>query len=64
MTVEIQVNESGRYPIGEAAKILGIHRNTLRKYTDEGMIKCGFRRESGKRFYLGSELLRFWRAAL
>lgn len=41
---------------------MGIHRNTLKKYTDAGAIKCGFRRESGRKFYAGSEILRFWRA--
>lgn len=62
--IEPQVSLTGRYSIGEASAILGINRGTLRRYTDAGYIKCGFRRVSARRFYLGSEILRFWRAQL
>ena len=56
------VNLTGRYPIGKAAEILGMSRGTLRKYSDLGLIKTGHRR-TGKqeRFFLGSDLLHFWR---
>lgn len=37
--IEPQVAPTGRYSVGETCKHLGIHRNTLRKYTDEGHIK-------------------------
>jgi predicted site-specific integrase-resolvase len=46
----------------QASQALGIHRNTLQKYTDCGFIKCGFRKSSKQKFYLGSEIMRFWRA--
>lgn len=62
--VEPQVASEGRYTVGQTCRALGIHRNTLRKYTDAGMIKCGFRRESARKFYLGREIVRFWRAHL
>lgn len=58
--IEPQVQPTGRYSVSETCKHLGIHRNTLRKFTDEGKIKCGFRRESARKFYLGSEIRRFW----
>lgn len=61
---EPRVAATGRYSSGETSRLLGIHRNTLRRYTDTGAIKCGFRRESGRRFYAGSEILRFWGAQL
>ncbi|MBR0493699.1 MAG: helix-turn-helix domain-containing protein [Bacteroidales bacterium] len=53
---------NSRYSIDETSRLLGIHRHTLRKYTNRGLIKCGFRRVNGRKFYLGSEILRFWRA--
>ncbi len=59
-----KVNESGKYTISQASSALGIHRNTLREYTNQGLIKCGFRRESGRRFYDGREILRFWNARI
>lgn len=56
------VNLSTMYNISETCEILGIHRDTLRKYTFTGSIRCGFRRCNGRKFYLGSEILRFWRS--
>lgn len=62
--LEPNVTATGRYSITQTAAALGLHRNTLRKYTEAGFIKCGFRRESARKFYAGSEILRFWRAHL
>ena len=63
-TVEPKVEATGRYSVTQASAALGIHRNTLRGYTEQGLIKCGFRRQTARKFYLGSEILRFWRAQL
>lgn len=62
--IEPNVSEAGRYSVTETSAVLGIHRNSLRKYTEQGIIKCGFRRQTARKFYLGSEILRFWRAQL
>lgn len=63
-SIEPNVTEKGRYSAMQTSAALGIHRNTLRIYTEQGMIKCGFRRINGRKFYTGSEILRFWRAQL
>lgn len=63
-SVEPVVSETGRYSVTETSKILGIQRNTLRKYTVQGLIKCGYRKATARKFYCGSEILRFWRAQL
>ena len=47
--------------MNETATLLGIHRNTLRTYTDKGYIKCRYRKRTLAKFYLGEEVLRFWR---
>ena len=62
--LEPQVSLTGRYSVSEASVLLGIHRNTLRNYTDNGSIKCGYRKPTARKFYLGSEILRFWKAQL
>lgn len=62
--IEPNVTLNGRYSVGEASAVLGIHRNSLRKYTEQGFIKCGYRRQTARKFYLGSEILRFWRAQM
>lgn len=63
-SIEPNVNVAGRYSVTETSAVLGIHRNSLRKYTEQGLIKCGFRRQTARKFYLGSEILKFWRAQL
>ena len=62
--IEPIVNELGRYSVMETCAALGIHRNSLRKYTEQGLIKCGFRKLSARKFYSGREILKFWRAQL
>lgn len=63
-SLEPSVTVTGRYSVEETCRILTICRDTLRKYTTSGAIKCGFRRENARKFYLGSEILRFWKAQM
>lgn len=63
-SVQPNVKLDARYSIGDTCKALGIHRCTLLRYTEAGMIKCGFRRENGRKFYSGNEIVRFWKAKL
>lgn len=63
-SIEPNVAPTGRYTIAETCAFLGIHRHTLRKYTLEGFIRCGYRRASSRPFYRGSDILSFWRAQL
>jgi predicted site-specific integrase-resolvase len=61
---ETKVSREGRYSVAQTCLALGISRNTLRKYTDEGYIKCGYRRGTCRKFYSGNEIRRFWNAIL
>ena len=63
-TEEPRVSPTGRYNITDTCRALGIHRNTLKRYTEEGKIKCGFRRSNLRRFYTGMEILKLWRAVM
>lgn len=63
IATEPDVSATGRYSIGEAAKLLGLCRDTLRKHSDAGLIKYGIHRSNMRKFYLGSEILRYWRAS-
>ncbi len=62
--IEPKVTPTGRYSVKETCELLGIHRNTLRRYTEEGHIKCSFRRETARKIYLGREISRFWNSQL
>ena len=64
MSAVVEGNPKGWYPIGEAAKALGIDRSTLRRKTTEGVIKCSFKRDTGRKVYRGAELIRYHEAVL
>ena len=60
---EPKVLPTKRYSVSDVCSILGIHRNTLRSKTKEGLIKCQYRTE-GKRahpLYLGKDIVKYWR---
>ena len=60
---EPKVSPTARFSIGEAAKILGCHRNTLRRHTNTGPtgITCSHWKANNRKFYTGQEIVRFWR---
>ena len=62
VSTEPNVSLTGRYTIDETAELLGIHRNTLCRYAKHGKIRFGIRRADSRKFFFGSEILRFWRA--
>lgn len=61
---EPKVPDMGRYTITETCKLLGIHRNTLLRWTSAGAIRCGIRRTNKRKFYLGREIKRCWKGVL
>lgn len=56
------LNESGRYPIGEAAKLLGISRQTLLRKLRQRLIKCSFQRSTRRKIFTGKQLMQLWLA--
>ncbi len=58
---EPNVQPNSRYTVTETCKLLGIHRNSLRKYTEAGRILAGVRKSTARKFYLGSEIINFWK---
>lgn len=61
---EPRVSNEGRYSVTQTCAALDITKNTLRSYTLQGFIKCGFRRGTCRKFYAGSEIRRFWKATM
>ena len=56
------IADGEKLPIGKTAKLLGMHRDTLRQHSDAGLIKFGMSRLNNRRCYLGSEIKRYWKA--
>ena len=61
---EPKVIATSRYSVNETCELLGITRKTLQKYTTHGLIKCGFRKATMKKFYTGLDIIKFWRASV
>lgn len=59
---EPMVADSARLGICDAAKLLGVHRTTLARWTEAGLIKCGTRRTNKRVFYTGRALRSLWRS--
>lgn len=54
------VSLTGRYPIGKAAALLGVHRDTLRARIKDGTVRCEFREDNLRKIITGREILKFW----
>ena len=58
MVANITVEDGRAYSISETCKLLGIHRNTLRRYTKDGRIASETREFDGRTLYRGAEIKR------
>lgn len=58
---EPKVDKTGRYTVAQTCEVLDISRETLRKRTKEGKIRCTVSRNDNKKRYPGIEIIRFWR---
>lgn len=54
------IRKTGRYSTTEVEKILGVNRSTLGRWIQRGLIRCGYRRHNNRRFFEGTELIRFF----
>ncbi len=65
MTTECPaVVQNGRYSVTEAAKALGCTRQTINAKVRDGILRCGYRRTNGRKFFLGSEIIRYWKSEM
>ena len=55
-----KVAPTGRYNCKQAAQLLGISTKTLLAHTKANYIQCGYHQCNGRKFYLGSEIVRYW----
>ena len=55
------IPDAGRYSANQTANLLGIHRNTLIRYFNDGKIKFGIRKANGRKFFTGAEIKRVWK---
>lgn len=58
------VSLDGRYTVTQTCKALGIHRNTLARYTASHAIKCSYRKADHRKVYTGENIIRLWKSQL
>ena len=61
VATEPNVNPEARYTIGQAMELLGMSRNTVKKYTDSGQLRHVVHKATGKKLYMGQAIALFWR---
>ena len=59
--VEPAVIPDARYTIGQTVRLLGMSRNTVKKYTDSGQLRHIVHKATGKKLYMGRAITLFWR---
>lgn len=64
MVQEIDVQPLAHYSPTEAAKLLGVSKTTLMRWTKRGDIACKVHKLTGKRFYQGRDILKYWNAVM
>ena len=57
-----QVVPNAMYRVAEAAKILGVHRHTIRNYVHLSHLHPKYDSISGRELFEGRELTRFWQS--
>lgn len=53
---------AARYELREAAEALGVDKSSIQRWTKDGRLTCGIKKSNNRKFWLGSELIRFWKA--
>lgn len=61
VAIQPDVALDGRYDINQTIAHLGCSRSTLHNHTKEGKIKFRVRKDGKRKFYLGSEIIKYWR---
>ncbi len=61
VATEPNVNPEARYTIGQTVELLGMSRNTVKKYTDSGQLRHVVHKATGKKLYLGRAIVLFWK---
>lgn len=56
-----KIKAQSRYTLSQAAKVMGVHRNTVARWIETGLISSERGQRSRRRFIMGSELRKLWR---
>ena len=60
MNYEINVSRTGLYSLKQTAEVLGIHRNTLRRYIKLNLLPVHHRKATGQTVIQGTDIILFF----
>lgn len=61
-TIE-HIEPCARLELREAASALAVDKSTIQRWTKDGLLRCaGIKKSNNRKYWLGSELIRFWKA--
>lgn len=57
-----EIIPTARLELRQAAEALEVHKSSIIRWTTSGKLKCGIRKSNGRKYLLGSDLIKFWQA--
>lgn len=55
-----EVMPTGRYSVGDTAKLLDVSKRTVYRYIKDGLMKPQYRKVNSKPFVTGLEIVKVW----
>lgn len=56
------IDPNGRYSVTEAAKLLGVHRSTVWRWTHDNKLQPLCSKANNRNRYSGKDIIRLWQA--
>ncbi len=53
---------SARLELREAAAALQVDKSTIQRWTYEGRLRCGVKKSNKRKYWLGADLIKFWKS--
>lgn len=55
------IDPTARFELRETAAVLATSKSSILRWTSQGILRCGgIRRNNGRKFWLGADIIRFW----
>lgn len=60
-TTEPAVSPTGLYELRDAARLLGVSKASVLRWTRQGHMPCSIRKANNRRVWTGQTILRMWK---
>ena len=59
-TTQPDVSPTGRYGVNDTARALGVCKNTVLNWLDNGILRYQVRKSNGRRYVTGMDIIQAW----